>query len=240
MKKSLAVLTGFLLWLPVALVAAANPAGVWEGTLKMPNGDLGFVFNLHRDGDQWAAEVDVPAQGVSGMPLDKVKVDGATIAFSLPGPGDPHYDGKLSDDGKTITGNFTQGAGGLPLELKWKSEPRAVAKAPANSGEIQVLEGAWEGTLDVNGSQLHLRFHFTKNADGSMTGTLDSVDQGVNGLPITAISRTGDTVKLDVRTISGAFEGSLNKEATTMTGTWTQGPGSLPLILQRKSAEKKS
>jgi hypothetical protein len=90
--------------------AATNPAGLWEGTIKNPNGDLGFLFNLHRDGDKWAAEMDVPMQGVSGLPLANVKVDGAAIGFPLPGAGDPHYDGKLSEDGKSISGTSPRGA----------------------------------------------------------------------------------------------------------------------------------
>jgi hypothetical protein len=239
MKRYRAVLAGLLLLAPAAVLAATNPAGVWGGTLKTPNGDIGFVFNLHRDGDKWAAEMDVPMQGVSGLPLSNVKVDGAAIGFPLPGAGDPHYDGKLSEDGKTISGNLTAGGQPIPLDLKWKSEPRAVEKAPANTGEVQVLEGVWEGVLDANGNQLHLRFNFTKNADGSITATFDSVDQGANGLPIASIARTGDTVKMDLKAVGGTYEGTLNKDASAMTGTFTQG-GSFPLNLQRKKAEKKN
>jgi len=240
MKRYLAILAGLLLLAPAAALAAMNPAGVWEGSIKTPNGDLGFVFNLHRDGDKWVAEMDIPMQGVSGLPLSNVKVDGAAISFPIPGPGDPHYDGKLSEDGKTIAGTFSQGPASLPLDLKWKSEPKAVEKAAANSGDVQALEGVWEGVLDVNGTQLHVRFNFTRNADGNISATFDSVDQGANGLPIGAIARTGDTVKMDLKTISGSYEGTLNKDASAMTGTMTQMGMPVPLNLQRKKAEKKN
>jgi hypothetical protein len=233
MKMYFAVL---ILLLPSLAAAAANPAGLWEGTLKTPDGDLGFVFNLHLDGDQWVAEMDAPAQGISGLPLDKVKVDGSAISFSISAPGDPQYAGKLSEDGKTISGNFTQGGSSLPLDLKWKSEPRAVTKAPVNTGEVQVLEGVWEGALDINGTPLHLRLNFTKNVDGSIAGTLDSPDQKVTGLRIESISRTADSIKLDVKTIGGSYQGTLNKDASTLTGTWTQMGNNLPLSLQRKKS----
>src|ERR1035437_8995291 len=84
MKRYLAVLASLLLLAPAAVLAATNPAGVWEGAIKTPNGDIGFVFNLHRDGDKWAAEMDIPIQGVSGLPLINVKVDGAAVGFALP------------------------------------------------------------------------------------------------------------------------------------------------------------
>ena len=240
MRRYLALVAGLLLLASAAALAATNPAGVWEGTLKTPNGDMGFVFNLHRDGDKWAAEMDIPMQGVSGLPLANVKVDGAAISFPIPGPGDPHYDGKLAEDGKSISGTFTQGGISLPLDLKWKSEPRAVEKAAANSGDVQVLEGVWEGVLDANGTKLHVRFNFIRNADGSITATFDSVDQGANGLPVASIARTGDTVKMDLKSINGSYEGTLDKDASTMTGTLSQMGNPVPLNLQRKKAEKKN
>jgi hypothetical protein len=241
MKGYLAVLAGLLLPAPAAVLAATNPAGVWEGTIKTPNGDVGFLINLHRDGDKWLAEMDVPMQGVSGLPLANVKVDGAAIGFPFPGGGDPHYDGKVSEDGKSISGNVSAGGQSVPLDLKWKSEPRAVEKtAPANTGDVQVLEGVWEGVLDFNGTQLHVRFNFSKNADGKITATFDSVDQGANGVPVASIARTGDIVKVDMKAVGCSYEGTLSKDASAMTGTFSQGGGSVPLNLQRKKGETKN
>ncbi len=239
MKYYAAALTMLLSVSPVVASAAATPAGLWEGTLSTPNGNLGFVFNLHQQGDNWAAEMDVPAQNVSELPLKDVKVEGNAVSFAIPGPGDPHFEGKLSEDGKTIAGNFNQGGASMKLDLKWKSDPRKASVVPANSGEVQVLEGVWEGALDVNGNVLHLRFKFVKSSDGGITGSIDSIDQGANDLPITTISRKGDTINLDVKIIGGGFEGTLDKDATTMKGTWSQGGGTLPLTLQRVKAEKK-
>jgi len=241
MKRTLAVLVGLCVLAPAAVLAATNPAGLWEGTLATPNGDIGFVFNIHRDGDKWAVELDVPMQGLSGLPLSNVKVDGAAVGCAMPGAGDPHYDGKLSDDGKSITGTFSVAGQSIPLNLKWKSEPRAVEKAgPANTGDVQVLEGVWEGALDANGTPLHIRFNFTKNADGSIAATFVSVDQGANELPVNSIARTGDTVKLEMKAISISYEGTLNKDATAMTGTLTQAGSPITLNMQRKPIEKKN
>jgi hypothetical protein len=240
MKPYLALLAGLFLLAPAAVLGATSPAGLWEGTIKTPNGDLGVMFNLHRDGEKWAGEMDVPIQGVSGLPLSNVKVDGAAIGFQMPGGGNPQYEGKLSEDGKSISGNLNAGGQSLPLDLKWKSEPKAVEKTPpVNSGNVQVLEGVWEGVLEAHGQQLHVRFNFTKNADGSITATFDSLDQGANGLPVASVARTGDTVKLDMKAVGCSYEGTLNKDASAMTGTFTQGDG-VPLNLQRKAAEKKN
>jgi hypothetical protein len=240
MKRYLAILAGFMLLAPAVALAATDPAGMWEGSVKAPQGDMGVVFNLHRDGNRWAGEMDVPMQNVTGLPLANVKVDGAAITFTMPGQGDPHYVGKLSNDGKSIAGNLNAGGQQIPLDLKWKSAPRAVEKAATvNTGDVQSLEGVWEGILEVQGMQLHVRFNLTRNADGGITATFDSTDQGVNGVPIAAVSRSGDTVKFDLKTVSITYEGTLNKDASEMKGTFTQGDG-VPLDLQRKKAEKKN
>ncbi len=238
MKRYAALFTSLLILAPAAALAAVTPAGVWEGSIETPNGELGFVFNIHRDGDKWAAEMDVPVQGVTGLPISDVKVEGAAISFPIPGPGDPHYEGKLSEDGKTIAGTFTQGPSSIPLSLKWKSEARAVEKAPANVGDLAPLVGSWEGVLDANGTQLHLTFNFTKAADGTIKATLDVSEQGITGLAFTSLARTDDTVKMDLKVLNADYQGKLNKELNTMTGTWTQGPGSLPLTVTRKAAAK--
>jgi len=236
MKTYFGILTGLILLAPSLAPAAVNPAGLWEGSLKTPNGELGVVFNLHLDGAQWAAEMDIPAQGISGLSIDKVKVEGTAISLNIAAPGDPQYTGKLSGDGKTIVGTFTQGGSSLMLDLKWKSDPRAFTKTPVNSGEVQVLEGVWEGPLDINGTPLHLHLIFTRKADGSIAGTLDSPDQQVTGLRIDTISRTGESIKLEVKTIGGSFQGTLNKDASSLTGTWSQMGNNLPLTLQRKKS----
>jgi uncharacterized protein len=239
MKFCRAILAAAALLLPAAAPAATNPAGRWEGTLKTPNGDLTLIFNLHQEGGQWAGEMDVPEQHISELPLKDIKVDGAAVGFAFNAPGEPRFDGNLSKDGKTLSGNFSQGGAVFPLELAWKSEPRAVAAAPANSGEVQVLEGVWEGTLDAGGQQLRLRFHFTRNADGSITGALDSLDQGAEGIPINSIAREGDSVKMEVKSIGGWYEATLDQEGATLTGTWRQAGNDLPLTLKRSKVEKK-
>jgi hypothetical protein len=238
LRPAITALAVLFVLLPAAAPAAVNAAGLWEGAIQLPNGDLGMSVNLHPDGDKWTGEFDIPAQNAREVPLNEVKVDGAAVSFALPGPGDPRFEGKLSEDGKTLSGNFSQSGASFPLELKWKSEPKKVVRAPANSGEVQVLEGIWEGTLDANGTRLRLLFKFTKNPDGTLKGTIDSLDQDATDIPITSIARTSDSVKLEVKAVGGTYEGTLNKDASSMTGTWHQGGGDLPLSLNRRKAEK--
>ena len=113
----------------------------------------------------------------------------------------------------------------------------AIAQNTDSSGKN--ITGDWSGSLEVQGQKLRLAVHLKKNADGKWSGTLDSLDQGANGIPISAVEQTGDDVKLELSGIGAGYQGKLNAAGTVMTGEWKQGGGSLPLVLKR-SGDKTS
>jgi pimeloyl-ACP methyl ester carboxylesterase len=104
----------------------------------------------------------------------------------------------------------------------------AVTAAPAN------LDGDWVGKLQATPLiALRLTLHIHQTTHGLFEGTLDSVDQGALGLKLAALSRDGATVSFEVPVVHGAFTGSLDPETKILTGTWSQGPGKLPLTFTR-------
>jgi hypothetical protein len=102
--------------------------------------------------------------------------------------------------------------------------------AAAQGGSI---DGLWQGALDVGGMKLRLALHVTKTDDGKLAGTLDSLDQGANGIPIDSIMLTDDGVRFEIQRIGGSYEGTLNGVATQIAGRWTQGGAALPLVFER-------
>src|SRR5579864_795069 len=120
------------------------------------------------------------------------------------------------------------------------SMPVVSQNTPADSHSIS---GDWNGELDVQGQKLRLVLHLTKNPDGKLLGTIDSLDQGANGIPVSSVDQTGDNVKLDLAGIAAGYEGKLNAAATEITGEWKQGGNALPLIFKRagdKTADQKT
>jgi len=85
------------------------------------------------------------------------------------------------------------------------------------------IAGDWQGTLSAGGSELRLVLHMTVAKDGSLTATLDSVDQGANGIPVTSATLKDAKLSLVVDAVHGTYEGNVNKDATEIDGTWTQG-----------------
>ncbi|HLJ91260.1 MAG TPA: alpha/beta fold hydrolase [Candidatus Angelobacter sp.] len=113
-------------------------------------------------------------------------------------------------------------------------------KAPegsiAKTAKPSDLVGDWMGTLNTGPAKLKLVFHITSTASG-LKATLDSPDQGAKDIPFSSAQLKDGRVKLDAASIKGAFEGALSTDLSTLTGTWSQGGGSLPLQLKRvKSA----
>ena len=104
-----------------------------------------------------------------------------------------------------------------------------IAKTQAPS-----LEGTWRGTLVTGAGSLRLALRVTKAADGLLTGTLDSLDQG-SSIPVDRITVTGTTVRLELKSVNGTFEGAMNPAGTELKGTWTQG-APLPLTLTRDTS----
>ena len=101
----------------------------------------------------------------------------------------------------------------------------------------QPIAGDWLGTLNAGGAQLHLALHITAAQDGNLKATWDSIDQGANGLPINAISLKDSKLAFSVDAAHISYEGTVNKDATKIDGTWTQGQ---PLKLDFKRAPAKA
>jgi serine-type D-Ala-D-Ala carboxypeptidase/endopeptidase len=99
---------------------------------------------------------------------------------------------------------------------------------PASAQQTAMLQGDFVGSL----GPLHLKLHIKVAPDGSLAGTLDSLDQGALGLPCTDFHREGQTLSFNVPVVHGSWKGSVDTGGETLTGTWTQG-SPMPLSFAR-------
>ena len=116
-----------------------------------------------------------------------------------------------------------------------------LAVSLASAPHAQNIAGDWQGTLKPGDVELRLVLHITKNADGNFSATLDSVDQGANGIPVASVSFKDSKLNLAVNAISphGTYEGKVNADATAISGTWSQGQP-LPLDFHRATVSLKT
>jgi hypothetical protein len=111
----------------------------------------------------------------------------------------------------------------------------ALALTPLGRAQSQIA-GDWQGTLNAGGAQLRLVLHVTAAKDGSLASTLDSLDQGALGIPVTSVTLKDSKLSLIVDAVHGTYEGTVNNDASEIDGTWTQGQ-SLELNFKRAVAQ---
>ncbi|AKB78267.1 hypothetical protein MSHOH_1784 [Methanosarcina horonobensis HB-1 = JCM 15518] len=100
--------------------------------------------------------------------------------------------------------------------------------------DLEEIEGLWLGILQVQGGmELRLLFNVSISPDGSVNATMDSLDQGVKGIPVEAVTYKDGNLHLGVKSIRGAFDGTLKEDGKTIEGEWKQSELTLPLVLSR-------
>ena len=100
------------------------------------------------------------------------------------------------------------------------------------STESEKIIGEWMGTLEAGANKLRIVFKVIKN-ENSLVATMDSPDQGAIGIQVSNVFFGDDTVKLEVKIIGGIYKGGINEAGDKIEGTWSQGPYSFPLNLDR-------
>jgi uncharacterized protein (TIGR03435 family) len=98
--------------------AANNIVGTWQGTLQAGK-ELRTVLKITKGdaGAGWKAVLFSIDQGGQGIPASSVTFQAPTLKFSIAAI-DGSYEGKLSADGSSLSGTWTQGDHPLPLTLK--------------------------------------------------------------------------------------------------------------------------
>jgi murein DD-endopeptidase MepM/ murein hydrolase activator NlpD len=96
------------------------------------------------------------------------------------------------------------------------------AQTALDEGQASVsVGGRWEGKLGR--SALRLVLDITKTTDSLYFGTLTSVDQGGDRIPIDRIDVAGDSMRFEIRAMRVTYVAALSADKTQLVGTWTQG-----------------
>ena len=226
MKKRLITFAFILFTAAVSL--AQDITGDWNGTLSVNGSELRLVLHITKNPDgKLKSTLDSIDQNAKGIPVTSTMLKDSSFSLKIEAAS-ATYEGRLSADAKEIAGTWTQGAG-LPLTF----HRGALAEKPApKQAKASDIDGDWIGTLDTGMGKLRLALHIT-NTDQGLTATMDSLDQGANGIPVTSITRNGSSLKFDMKGIGGVYEGTIGADSSGFTGTWTQLGKSWPLEFKR-------
>lgn len=155
MKLKILLLT--ILTLGAMTVHAQKITGDWKGMLSIPqaNMELELIFHITGEGADLSTTMDVPAQGATGIPVEKTSfADGkltlsaAALQFT--------FKGTLS--GNTIEGNVEQMGFSLPLTLqRFESKLPGNTALPSTEEELKAL-----AALDKGNYKYRVEDYFAK------------------------------------------------------------------------------
>lgn len=198
---------------------SAEIDGDWTGTLQVGDSRLHLVLHISKQGKgELHGTLDSLDQGVYGMALSSIFHLQDTVSFELSNLG-VSYQAKLSPDRKLITGMWKQSGMGLPL-IFHREAASAGSHRPA--GSVSAAEGTWQGALQMNGLRLRLQLHVSHDTEGNLVAGLDSLDEGVSGVPAVNVSEKSGTLHFEVTQLNGAYDGKLDAAKNTLSGRWIQ------------------
>lgn len=145
MLGRLLLLLSLLLPLP-AIAQTLN--GDWNGALRLPNGGALRILFQFRDTPAGlkVTPVSVDLRGET-YPAGAATLAGKTLTIDFPAQ-DSSYKGTLSDDGKTISGTWSQRGRSLPLDLVQGAITAAILHQPEPGDlTIRTSTGTLAGTI---------------------------------------------------------------------------------------------
>jgi uncharacterized protein (TIGR03435 family) len=130
-----------------ATAATQDIIATWQGTLHAGQ-DLRIVVKISKaDAGSYKADFYSIDQGGQPFPVDKSTLEGGTVKMSVKAIGGS-YEGKLSADGKTIMGTWTQGPNPLALNLT-RATPETEWSIPTPPPPVPPMAADANPSVDV-------------------------------------------------------------------------------------------
>jgi pimeloyl-ACP methyl ester carboxylesterase len=194
-------------------------AGSYAGTLQAGEAQLHLVLHLTKSADgAYHASLDSLDQGVYAIEASSTSIAGSTLQLEVASVA-AHFEGKFSADHRTIDGTWSQGSASLPL-LFHRQTAGTAARKPTEA--VFPVEGLWQSALETHGLRLRLQLHVSHDSEDQLVAALDSLDQGVSGLPAINVLLKEAAFHLEIPSLAGAFEGTLDPGKNKLSGNWSQ------------------
>jgi pimeloyl-ACP methyl ester carboxylesterase len=260
--KTLCMTIVLALPLCAAPAHAQNVEGDWQGTLQVYS--VNFRLNLHVSQDDkggLAATLDSPDMGARGIEASSVKLKKSSFKFEIPAY-NGLFEGRVSTDESTIVGTWYQGEVTVPITFKRRGDPPAAnnrpapatataanptppqnppAAAPAQAAvpvttSSSGIEGIWLGALQGGGGiKIRLQLHVERDAAGTLTVKMDSLDQGANGISTSNVFLHDSTFHFEIQGGGITYEGTLNAPKDEISGTFSQHGAAQPLTFKHSA-----
>lgn len=187
-------ITLFLL-VACAVVHSQELTGSYSGALKIQGMELELIYNIVKTESGYAATLDVPAQGASGIEMDSVVLEGDEITIKS-AKMQMSFVGKLTEDG--IVGTYEQVGQQHPLSLK-KTVKKLPGKPdlPSSKKELRQLAAKETGTFKYTVEDYFKTpeaFSFQLSPDGKYLSYMKRRETGERDLYLQEITTQKETL----------------------------------------------
>jgi pimeloyl-ACP methyl ester carboxylesterase len=108
-----------------------------------------------------------------------------------------------------------------------------------NQELIGKIKGSWSGPMKVGSAELTLVINITPDEKDNFVVTIDSPDQGVNGIATSKVTVTTDSLIVKSTVLKASYQGAFDENFSILKGKWNQSGMTFPLDLHH-SFEKYS
>lgn len=101
------------------------------------------------------------------------------------------------------------------------------------TAESSAVFGVWQGTLRLPQRDRRAVVEISQTGAGQLKIVFHGFDRAAPPLPVTSARFQDGKLTFAIQSINGRYEGKLALDGKSIAGTWTEGPGSRPLLLTR-------
>ena len=204
---------------PATVTRPVSLEGEWSGTLEVGETELRLVLHLSKNAKgEWHAKLDSLNQAVYGMEATKVARNEDNLHFEIASVG-VKFQGKIQPDHRSIRGVWEQGGIALPLKFEKRA---AGTEAREAANVVSKAEGNWQGAIEVSNMRMRLAFHISHDEKGELIASVDSLDQGIQGIPASQVTEKNGELELQIPVFRAEYRGTLSASKNEITGHWTQ------------------
>src|SRR5439155_20962579 len=152
-----------------------------------------------------------------GMDTSKVTNEGDTLRFEIASVG-AKFQGKIQPDHRSIRGLWEQSGTGLPLKFEKRAAGAASRGSAANA--VSKAEGTWQGAIEVTNMRMRLQMHVSHDDKGKLVASLDSLDQGIQGIPASKVAENDGELSFEIPAFQAEYHGRLRTAKNELAGEW--------------------
>jgi len=92
--------------------------------------------------------------------------------------------------------------------------------------------GHWQGAVQLPGREVAVEVDFSRNSLGELSGTINTPDEAIRGLPLRTVSVAGSSIRFEARR-DQPFAATLSSDGKAMFGEYTVAGYALPFSMSR-------